>query len=434
MTYAVESDIGAARRQSGGVNEDSVSVVPLTLTVDSTAHTAEIVVVADGAGGHDAGEVASYLAVSRVAERLVEAVTTPTADDPSSLAGRIDAPFRATPAEVEAAIKAAIDAANEDILSFCSAERTEAHTTVAAGVRIGGRFHYGWVGDSPIYLLNRRHDRIERLTHDHSTVQEYVDDGDVDEVAALVHPDSNELQRALGGSKYASAETETVDVETATVELFAEDVILLASDGLVDAHAVGSRPDELFEAYRDAEAGPQRREEIAAEIREFAVTDADIKSTVLNAPDLTRAATKLIEMANEYGGKDNVTVALCQSTDLQSTPERYPVRGWQADDLSSQPTVVADRGTAESAEEGSDGAAEATQGSKRAPSESASQSESASRPRATAPSEPDSEPTSEPRPSSETQIGGERRSRDDRADGRRSSDGPLKSLWRWLFG
>lgn len=388
MTYAVESDVGAARRHSGSVNEDSASVVPLTLTVDGTDHTAEIVVIADGAGGHDAGEVASYLAASRVAERLVEALTTPTAYDLSSLEGRIDAPFRATPTEVQESIEEAIEAADEDILTFCSEERTEAHTTVAAGVRVGGYFHYGWVGDSPIYLINRRHDRIEQLTHDHSLVQEKVDVGDVDEVAALVHPDSNQLGRALGGSQYASAENRTVEVETATVELFAEDVILVASDGLVDAHAVGSRPDELFEAYRDAKAGSRREEDIAAEIREFAVTAADIKSTVLNVPDLNRGAKNLIAMANEYGGKDNVTVALLQSADLQSTPERYPTRGWKADDISSQPTVVERSDKSDTAAEERDGGAEAPQKS-REETTTVSASESESKPQSTGKSEPE---------------------------------------------
>jgi|GEM_PF-5717138 len=426
MTYAVESDIGATKRQSGGVNEDSAGVVPLTLTVDGTDHTAEIVVVADGAGGHDAGEVASYLAVNRVVERLVEAVTTPTAHDLSSLEGRIDAPFRATPAEVEEAIEAAIEAANEDILSFCAEERTEAHTTVVAGVRIGGRLHYGWVGDSPIYLINRRHDRIERLTHDHSTVQEDIDAGAIDEVAALVHPHSNQLQRALGGSQYVNAENRTVDVETETVELFAEDVLLVASDGLVDAHAVGPRPDELFEAYRDAEAGSRREREVAADIREFAVTIDDIKSRVLDVADLNRAATALIEMANEYGGKDNVTVALLQSTALQSTPEQYPTRGWNADDISSQPTVVEERGTADSAAgEESDGAVEASQRRDRGAT-SAAESEPAS--------DAKPKPESESEPRSDTQIGRDRRNRDDRETEAetRTEGGFWASLWRWL--
>ena len=319
MTYAVESDIGATKRQSGGVNEDSAGVVPLTLTVDGTDHTAEIVVVADGAGGHDAGEVASYLAVNRVVERLVEAVTTPTAHDLSSLEGRIDAPFRATPAEVEEAIEAAIEAANEDILSFCAEERTEAHTTVVAGVRIGGRLHYGWVGDSRAYVLNAIRDEIVPLTTDHAVVQRLRDAGEIDDVEALVHPRGNEITRALGGSGQQDPETATVGVETATVPLYREDVLLVTSDGLLDAQTEAAK---LYEWYVDA----GRDDEMAAVVRDRSVTDDEIRECVLSAPSLEDAAADLVSMANERGGKDNLSTILLHDATLPETPDDPPSR------------------------------------------------------------------------------------------------------------
>lgn len=345
MTYAVESDIGAARRDSKAVNEDSVGVAPVSLTVHDESHQIEIAVVADGAGGHDAGDAASYLAVSRIIDVLTSELTVPATrkGGNGTIGDRLESPFAVDSEEIESLIAAAVDAAHQDVLEYCVENRTKAHTTAVVAVRVGDRLHYGWVGDSPAYVVNHTHDRIEKLTRDHSVVREKVERGTIDQVAALVDPQGNQLQRALGGSQYADPDSDTVTVDTGSIPVYREDVVVVASDGLVDAHAVGQRPGELFDAYQAAEQNAKKRQELAARIREFAVTDADIKTTVTASESLATAAVDLIQMANDYGGKDNVSVALLATESAPSTPESLPARSDVAvDDLSSAPTVVDD--------------------------------------------------------------------------------------------
>lgn len=343
MTYAVESDIGAAKRESEGVNEDSVAVTPLSVTVRDTTHRIEIAVVADGAGGHEAGDVASYLTVSRVIRQLTSAFTThhDDADRSRGLQSQMDNPFALTEEECRSLIEAAIAAAHQDVLEYCVDNRAKAHTTAVVAVRVGDRLHYGWIGDSPAYVINREFDRIEKLTVDHSVVHEKLERGEIDETAALVDPQGNQLTRALGGSQYADPETDSVSVDTGSVPVYREDVVVVASDGLVDAHAIGPRPKELYDAYQSADPGSTEHRKLATEIRESSVTETDIKTTVTGVESLGAAAEDLVELANDYGGKDNISVALLAADDVPSTPERLPDRSLgSVTDLSTAPTII----------------------------------------------------------------------------------------------
>ncbi len=378
MRYATAYDVGERKRHSG-INEDSLAVSvfedghregylgpesearadPDTAPEPGTTRSTAVVVLADGAGGHDAGDVASYIATTRVAEELAPVAVRAAREEPGAFG--LDLPEEAAAAagapldedsgqtarvdgegadsegstddanagtdsdpsesgqsrqeQFHDAIEAAIQRAHRDILGYASEAGTAAFTTVVAGLVVDGRFHYGWVGDSRAYVCNAAHDHIARLTEDHAVVEQLYADGELDGVEANVHPRGNELTRAVGGRGDAG----DVAVETASVALFAEDVLLLTSDGLPDAQ---SDAPALYDRY----VGSGRSEDAAARVRERVVTDADIREWVLGADSLSAAADRLTEAGNDRGGKDNLSVLLAQDSTLPETPARLPVR------------------------------------------------------------------------------------------------------------
>jgi serine/threonine protein phosphatase PrpC len=287
-------------------------------------------VLADGAGGHDAGDIASYIATTTVAAELAPVAARTAAADPEVFG--VDLP-RDPPddREIEAAIEAAVEEAHRRILERAAETGTGAYTTVVAAVVARGRLHYGWVGDSRAYVCNAAHGEVTRLTADHAVVEQLYAAGDLDEVEAAVHPRGNEITRALGGS--GDPGTATVEVATGSVPLFAEDTVLLTSDGLPDAQTdAPALYDRYVEGGRDPEA--------AERVRERILTDADIGETVLGADSPAAAADRLIERANDRGGKDNLSVIVCRDPTLPGTPDRLPVRGGDPHPAYDRETVV----------------------------------------------------------------------------------------------
>ena len=204
-----------------------------------------VFVVADGLGGHNAGEVASALAV--------EAVLAGTADG-------VEGPEQFGNA-IGAANRAVFDASQQD---------TGLHgmgTTVTAIVALpgpGGRVAVANVGDSRTSLY-RAGDFI-RVTKDHSRVQEMIDAGEISPDDEWGHPYGNVLTRAVGLEPHVE-----VDVYVITAE--PRDRFLLCSDGLID------------------------------EVRE-----EDIAEALWRHRDPQECADRLVDMANEAGGHDNITV------------------------------------------------------------------------------------------------------------------------------
>lgn len=370
MRYATAYDVGE-RKRPDGINEDSLAVSvfedghregylgpgrgagrradadthddagPDAAPEPGTTRSTAVVVLADGAGGHDAGDAASYIATTRVAEELAPVAVRAAREDPGAFG--LDLPdgtgVEANPASgspdasrqdrFHDAIEAAIQQAHRDVLAYASEAGTAAYTTVVAGLVVDGRFHYGWVGDSRAYVCNAAHDHIARLTEDHAVVEQLYADGELDGVEAHVHPRGNELTRAVGGRGDAG----DVAVETASVDLFAEDVLLLTSDGLPDAQ---SDAPALYDRY----VGSGRSEDAAASVREQVVTDADIREWVLGADSLSAAADRLIAEGNGRGGKDNLSVLLARDPALPETPVRLPVRGRDPHPVHRRETVV----------------------------------------------------------------------------------------------
>ena len=234
------TDIGRVR----SVNQDSVVV----LIGDDAPLGEALIAVADGMGGHAAGEVASR----RSLELLVESLNSASAPD-------------------ERAMRDAFAQANAGVFREASQnpEYRGMGTTLVAGLLTGGDLIIGNVGDSRMYL--HRNGELSRVTQDHSWVGEMVAAGALTEEQAANHPRRNVLTRALGVSA-------SVKADLARLPLLRGDRLTLCSDGL---H--GMVDDKTIERV--------------------------VGGKSLN---LKKAAGELIDLANRAGGTDNITVALAR--------------------------------------------------------------------------------------------------------------------------
>lgn len=230
------TDVGRQRNH----NEDSVIAVEVS---DEVA----LLAVADGMGGHSAGDVASHLAIETVREEIVDEYDT--------------LPDRPKWRDV---LDDAIRQANQRIHERASDDRSGMGTTLVVALVGDGKTVIGNVGDSRAYRLG--YTGIEQVTVDQSLVQELVEQGQITEDEAADHPQRNVISQSLGTD-------ESVDPDF--YEEAVGETLLLCSDGL--------------------------NEEVA---------DETIRRVILNASSLSEAAGNLIDQANENGGSDNVSVAL----------------------------------------------------------------------------------------------------------------------------
>ena len=237
------SDRGVVRRQ----NEDRVAVQPAI----------GLAVLADGMGGHNAGDVASGMAVELI-----------VADALTSIAPAADL----TDADAQTLVAEYIRGANAQIhvAGASNRERSGMGTTVVVALWHGSSLTVGHVGDSRCYLL--RGSDLLQLTRDHTLVQERVDLGALSFDDARRAPGRNILTRALGTDVH-------VEVDLDTYETQSGDIYLLCSDGLT-------------EMLEDSE--------IAAVLVGF-------------GPTLRSAAEELVRRANANGGVDNVSVILARA-------------------------------------------------------------------------------------------------------------------------
>jgi PPM family protein phosphatase len=247
ITAEALSDVG--RKRKG--NEDALVLNP----------EQRLYVVADGMGGHAAGEVASKVAVDAIAEFVEltggnQEITWPFGlDDSISYEGN--------------RLKTAVRHANTRVIEATreSAEYEGMATTVAAVLVDGDVANLAHVGDSRIYLFSN--ETIEQLTRDHSWVNEQIENGAISPEQARSHPLRNVVTRALGGRPDL-----VVDIQSR--RMATGDMLLLCSDGLTTM-----------------------------------VTDEDIARILREADgDVAKAANALVSEANERGGEDNITVVL----------------------------------------------------------------------------------------------------------------------------
>lgn len=240
-----KTDIGLVRK----VNEDSFLCEKLE-GIDGLY----LYIVADGMGGHNAGEVASSMAVREVAFYLKENIEALKLGDN----------------EIRDLIRNAISYANEKIYktSIIKSNCLGMGTTLSMVLLKDNRIYIGHVGDSRIYLI--RNNSILRLTEDHSLVAELIKSGTIKPEEANSHPQKNVITKALG-TEY------TIEPDISQIDLQWDDYILICTDGLSNA-----------------------------------VCEDDMTNAIINTSDLNEACDLLINKAKERGGFDNITAVVVQ--------------------------------------------------------------------------------------------------------------------------
>jgi serine/threonine protein phosphatase PrpC len=244
LVFAAATDVGRMRKN----NEDSyLSSKP-------------VAAVADGMGGHSAGEVASAIAIEELA----------------ALGNR--GPWENETAATDD-LKQAILRANRRIREMAASDRklNGMGTTLVALLEDGDMVHVANVGDSRGYLL--RQGELSQVTVDHSLVQELVDDGRLSPEDAERHPQRSVITRALGIDP-------EVEFDLFTYKLQVGDRLLLCSDGLSDV-----------------------------------VEPAQIRNVLLRVRSAQKAARQLVTVANEQGGPDNITVIVVDAVDEAALPD-----------------------------------------------------------------------------------------------------------------
>ncbi len=278
LTFCAQTHIGQVRQG----NEDNFLVLDLTSKTSWTGIAEEttglqtlalgaqgaVFAVSDGMGGALAGEVASRMAVEIVTD----------------LMPRLQAHEEYGNRSLAEQLRMAIEYSNSTI-HFESIVNMQYHgmgATFTAVAVANDHACFAQVGDSRAYLI--RGDAITPITKDQSVVQQLIDLGQITEEEAATHPRRNYILQALGA-------THDIDVVVSLLPLRANDVLLLCSDGL---------------------SGKMLKEEMAALVAE--------------AADLQEACGKLIALANERGGEDNITVLLARVTgEHLAAPDDEPI-------------------------------------------------------------------------------------------------------------
>lgn len=253
LEFFSATDTGRARNN----NEDSVAI----------HEPSGLVVLADGMGGYNAGEVASGMVTSFIKTELGRWLE--------------EAADTASDADVRRAMDICVDNANRAIFNAANSNPQYAGmgTTLVVGAFREGRLLMGHVGDSRGYRF--RAGRLAQITHDHSLLQEQIDAGLITPEQAAFSANKNLVTRAVGVE-------DTVLLETHLHDVMPGDMYLLCSDGLSD------------------------------------MLDDDSIAQVLQAHDSPEAAgVALIDAANDAGGKDNIAVVL-----VRVRGQSLPSRSW----------------------------------------------------------------------------------------------------------
>jgi protein phosphatase len=218
--------------------------------------------VADGMGGHKAGEVASSIAIERIRSYFVEGMGMEDFRPPSFI--------------IES-----VNLSNEKIReeSMKNEECFGMGTTVTMAVidKLQNIIYIGNVGDSRAYLL--RNNEITQITTDHTYVNELLKDGKITAEEAKTHPKRNVITRALGSE-------EVVHADIFEIEFHKNDILLLCTDGLT-THVSDDEMLEIIKEYGSSES-----------------------------------VRKLIKMANDNGGTDNITIIIVDNIIRGETYDR----------------------------------------------------------------------------------------------------------------
>ena len=223
----------------------------------------QVAVLADGMGGYNAGEIASGMATAFIKSEMARWL---------SEAGK-----HAKTRDIRRAMEICVDNANRSIFNAANAnsQYSGMGTTLVVGVFQDEKLMLGHIGDSRCYRL--RAGELQQITKDHSLLQEQLDAGLLTPEQAATSMNKNLVTRALGVEDAVALELNDHFVEDG-------DIYLMCSDGLSDM-----------------------------------VDDAGIRGILASELALEERAGKLVELANENGGRDNITVLLAQAT---ASPEK----------------------------------------------------------------------------------------------------------------
>jgi protein phosphatase len=255
---------------SGKSNEDRYSVSAFRLD-DEGSTPSVFAIIADGVGGHKAGEIAAEIAVNDISHAVAESDGT----------------------EPQKTLEYAIIKAGEAIQkqSLKNVSQQGMGSTCACVWIIDHRLYTASVGDSRIYLI--REGDIQQISVDHTWVQEALDHGIIKPEQARNHPRSHIIRRYLGSKtavvpdirlKLNPDETDAQSIANQGMQLYPGDQLLLCSDGLSDL-----------------------------------VEDSEIREAVLNS-EMSDASSALINLANERGGHDNITIIALKVPAPDETP------------------------------------------------------------------------------------------------------------------
>lgn len=237
MIVGASTDIGIVRQ----INQDFMFA--------SKNSNFPLFIVADGMGGHRAGEVASEMAVSII----INTLSSRLKDDDVTV-------------NIEKEILDAIKKANNELLSHSQLieDCNGMGTTITLGYINEGKLYIGHVGDSRAYLIRR--DELIQLTDDHSLVNELLKNGEITHEEAMIHPQKNVITRAVGTN-------DDISIDINTYDLMEDDIILFCSDGLTNM-----------------------------------VEEDELKELFINSEEIQVACDKSVIRAKEKGGRDNITV------------------------------------------------------------------------------------------------------------------------------
>ncbi len=253
LQYGQRSHVGQVRDN----NQDAMLSFTASMTNVGEEPNFGLFVVADGMGGHEHGEQASAVTTQIIARYVTNDIFLPLLNGEAR-----DNAERPTMVEV---LRHAVQKAN-DIVS----ERVpDGGTTVTAAAIMGNSAYIAHVGDSRAYLVSQ--DNIEQVTRDHSLVQRLIELDQLTPEDAIEHPQRNVLYRAIGQS-------DNLDVDAIIRQIPSGGFVLLCSDGLWNL-----------------------------------VSKEEMHQIVLNNPENTQGACeRMVNLANERGGSDNITVVLVQ--------------------------------------------------------------------------------------------------------------------------
>lgn len=237
MIVGASTDIGIVRQ----INQDSMFV--------SKNSAFPLFIVADGMGGHKAGEIASEMAVSIITTSLSSRLM----DDDVIV-------------NIEKEILDSIKKANRELLNHSQVieDCNGMGTTITLGYIKDAKLYVGHVGDSRAYII--RNEELKQITDDHSLVNELLKNGDISIEEAMKHPQKNVITRAVGTN-------EDICIDINSFELKENDIILFCSDGLTNM-----------------------------------IEEHELKDLFIGIKDVQEACDSAVSLAKDKGGRDNITV------------------------------------------------------------------------------------------------------------------------------